>query len=238
MYILLTCSRRRRRRRRRWWWYHRRFYSSSFIRVVCLLLLLLFYYNDTIFTQFGIWLSIKPKHKDRVWMFGKRKVGSRRAAEPLEKIIESCALRKNRFAESKCKDSASAVPRWFLVISGGFAGKWRKKSFLHRLVSRKSFIRKHIDTFPSNFITSSFHLLFCFFISLKKRMFFRQARGSACKAVVAFYYYSSVRCLTSKASINFFQISNPPKNARFSLFSLCFTQTACYFQSEEDKSAL
>jgi len=66
-------------------------------------------------------------------MFGKRKVGSRRAAEPLEKIIESCALRKNRFAESKCKDSASAVPHWFLVISGGFAGKWRKKSFLHGL---------------------------------------------------------------------------------------------------------
>ena len=171
-------------------------------------------------------------------MFRKRKVGSRRAAEPLEKIIESCALRKNRFAESKCKDSASAVPHWFLVISGGFAGKWRKKSFLHGLVSRKSFIRKHIDTSLSNFITSSFHLLFCFFISLKKRMFFRQARGSACKAVVAFYYYSSVRCLISKASINFFQISNPPKNARFSLFSLCFTQTACNFQSEEDKSAL
>ena len=171
-------------------------------------------------------------------MFRKRKVGSRRAAEPLEKIIESCALRKNRFAESKCKDSASAVPHWFLVISGGFAGKWRKKSFLHGLVSRKSFIRKHIDTSLSNFITSSFHLLFCFFISLKKRMFFRQARGSACKAVVAFYYYSSVRCLISKASINFFPISNPPKNARFSLFSLCLTQTACYFQSEEDKSAL
>ena len=171
-------------------------------------------------------------------MFGKRKVGSRRAAEPLEKIIESCALRKNRFAESKCKDSASAVPHWFLVISGGFAGKWRKKNFLHRLVSRKSFIRKHIDTSPPNFITSSFHLFFFFFISLKKRMFFRQARGSACKAVVAFYYYSSVRCLTSKASINFFPISNPPKNARFSLFSLCFTQTACYFQSEEDNSAL
>ena len=171
-------------------------------------------------------------------MFIKRKVGSRRAAEPLEKIIESCALRKNRFAESKCKDSASAVPRWFLVISGGFAGKWRKKSFLHGLVSRKSFIRKYIDTSLSNFITSSFHLLFCFFISLKKRKLCRQARGSACKAVVAFYYYSSVRCLISKASINFFQISNPPKNARFSLFSLCFTQTACYFQSEEDKSAL
>ena len=113
-----------------------------------------------------------------------------------------------------------------------------KKSFLHGLVSRKSFIRKYIDTSLSNFITSSFHLLFCFFISLKKRMFFRQARGSACKAVVAFYYYSSVRCLISKASINFFPISNPPKNARFSLFSLCFTQTACYFQSEEDKSAL
>ena len=151
-------------------------------------------------------------------MFIKRKVGSRRAAEPLEKIIESCALRKNRFAESKCKDSASAVPRWFLVISGGFAGKWRKKSFLHGVVSRKSFIQKHIDTSLSNFTTSSFHLLFCFFISLKKRMFFRQARGSACKAVVAFYYYSSVRCLISKASINFFQISNPPKKARFSLF--------------------
>ena len=232
MYILLICSRRRRIRRRRWWWYHRRFYSSSFIRVVCLLLLLF----DANSQQ--IWSSTKPKHKDRVWMFGKRKVGSRRAAEPLEKIIESCALRKNRFAESKCKDSASAVPHWFLVISGGFAGKWRKKSFLHGLVSRKSFIRKYIDTSLSNFITSSFHLLFCFFISLKKRMFFRQARGSACKAVVAFYYYSSVRCLISKASINFFQISNPPKNARFSLFSLCFTQTACYFQSEEDKSAL
>ena len=233
MYILLICSRRRRIRRRRWWWYHRRFYSSSFIRVVCLLLLLLFDANSQ-----QIWSSTKPKHKDRVWMFGKRKVGSRRAAEPLEKIIESCALRKNRFAESKCKDSASAVPHWFLVISGGFAGKWRKKSFLHRLVSRKSFIRKHIDTSLSNFITSSFHLLFCFFIRPKKRKFFRQAWGSACKAVVAFYYYSSVRCLISKASINFFQISNPPKNARFSLFSLCFTQTACYFQSEEDKSAL
>ena len=161
-------------------------------------------------------------------MFGKRKVGSRRAAEPLEKIIESCALRKNRFAESKCKDSASAVPRWFLVISGGFAGKWRKKSFLHGLVSRKSFIRKYIDTSLSNFITSSFHLLFCFFISLKKRMFFRQARGSACKAVVAFYYYSSVRCLISKASINFFQISNPPKRAVLSLLILFYTDRVLF----------
>ena len=168
-------------------------------------------------------------------MFGKRKVGSRRAAEPLEKIIESCALRKNRFAESKCKDSASAVPHWFLVISGGFAGKWRKKSFLHGLASRKSFMRKHINTSISNFIVLIFYLLFCFFIIVKKRMFFRQARGSACKAVVAFYYYSSVRCLISKASINFFKISNPPKNARFSLFSLIFTQTACYFNQRRIK---
>lgn len=66
-------------------------------------------------------------------------------------------------------------------------------------------------------------------------MFFRQARGSACKAVVAFYYYSSVRCLISKASNNFFKISNPPQNARFSLFSLFFTQTACYFNRSRIK---
>ena len=69
----------------------------------------------------------------------------------------------------------------------------------------------------------------------KKRIFFRQARGSACKAVVAFYYYSSVRCLISKASINFFKISNPPQNARFSLFSFFFTQTACYFNRSRIK---
>lgn len=66
-------------------------------------------------------------------------------------------------------------------------------------------------------------------------MFLRQARGSACKAVVAFYYYSSVRCLISKASINFFKISNPPQNARFSLFSFFFTQTACYFNRSRIK---
>ena len=146
---------------------------SSFI-LLLLLFALFVCYCCCCFNAFcQIWSSTKPKHKDRVCMFRKRKVGSRRAAEPLEKIIESCALRKNRFAESKCKDSASAVPHWFLVISGGFAGKWRKKTFLHGLVSRKTFIRKHIDASISNLITSTFYLLFCFFISPKKRMFFR-----------------------------------------------------------------
>jgi hypothetical protein len=59
-------------------------------------------------------------------------------------------------------------------------------------------------------------------------MFFRQARGSACKAVVAFYYYSSVRCLISKASINFFQISNPPKRAVLSLLILFYTDRVLF----------